>query len=129
VRGVAIVLLTVLAAGAAAVTGIASTGAPAGEPAPAGFRLADGSAGCVLVAADELACRSADIDAAVSLSRDGSSRITDAEVSWDETMPVLRAAEQWWHAGFVCRVHRGRAYCAAGGGSVSAGGAAVGGME
>ena len=128
-RRVGVTLLSVLACGLLAVTGIASTGLPSGDPAPAGFRLADGSAGCRLVSSHELACRTQGIGASVVLATDGSSRVTPVDVVWTRATPVLRAGQQWWHAGFVCRVDRGRVHCSAGDGSVSAGRARIGGVR
>lgn len=127
-RRVVVTFLAVLACGLLAVTAIASSGLSGGTPAPASFRLADGSAGCRLVAANELACRTKGIGASVVLRSDGSSRVAHVDVTWTRATPVLRAGEQWWHAGFVCRVDRGRAYCTAGDGSVAAGRARIGGV-
>ena len=128
-RRVVATFLVASAGGLLAVTAMATTGVPAGEPAPAGFRLADGSAGCFLAEDDELACRTAGLDASVVLARDGSSRVSRTPVEWNRDTPLLGAAELWWHAGFVCRVRHGRVHCAAGGGSIAAGHAHIGGVR
>jgi hypothetical protein len=91
-----------VAAGLVGVTSFANTGGAAGEPAAAGFRLADGSIGC-RVADGELACRSAGADAAAVLGADGASRVDDVAVAWDDSTPVLLAAESWWEGPFRCR--------------------------
>ena len=128
-RRLVVVLAAVGGCGLLAVTGIAATGAPGGDPAPAGFQLADGSAGCALLEPALLACRTAGIDAAVVLDRDGSSRVERLAVEWDRETPVLRPTQSWWHAGFVCRVQHGRVHCAAGNGSIAAGRSALAGSH
>jgi hypothetical protein len=105
--------------GLLAVTGVAGTGASAGDPAPATFRLADGSAGCSFLDSGEIACRAAESPSAVVLASDGNVRADDeVAVSWNEQTPVLQAAESWWHGDFSCSVADGRLGCATASGGV-----------
>jgi hypothetical protein len=90
--------------GVLAVTGVAGTGSAGGDPVPASFRLGDGSAGCNFLASGEIACRAAGSPSALMLEPDGDVRATDVAVRWDDSTPVLNAAESWWHGGFTCRV-------------------------
>jgi len=114
----------------AAVAGIAGTGDGGGTPAAASFRLEDGSAGCVFRSSGEIACRAAGAAAAVVLAPDGSSYVdADAVVGWDASTPVLLASESWWNGAVSCRVSARRIHCAAGDGSIAAGGGAVGGVR
>ncbi|HSL65669.1 MAG TPA: hypothetical protein VK874_13520 [Gaiellaceae bacterium] len=122
-----------VAAGLAGVTSFANTGGAAGEPAAAGFRLADGSVAC-RVAAGELACRSADADAAAVLESDGASRVDDVAVEWDDSTPVLLAAESWWAGPFGCRDTGTRdtgaaVTCTAGDGAITVSATALGGVR
>jgi hypothetical protein len=117
-RAAATAVTATAAFGLLAVTGLAGTGASAGDPAPAAFRLADGSAGCNFLDSGEIACRATGSPSALVLSADGSVRDSDAAVSWDETTPVLQAAESWWHGDFSCGVAEGRLGCATGSGGV-----------
>lgn len=122
-RKLAAALAAVSLFGLAAVAAIAATVDPGGTPAAAAFRLEDGSAGCNYRASGEIACRAADAPAAIVLEPSGESRIDpDAVVAWDERTPVLLAAESWWNGAVSCRVAAARIVCAAGDGSVAAGG-------
>lgn len=108
--------------GLLAVTGLAGTGSAGGDPAPAAFRLADGSAGCNFLDSGEIACRAAESADAIVLARDGDVRLEDVAVSWNDETPVLQAAESWWHGGYSCDVVEGRLACAtASGGAIEVG--------
>lgn len=98
--------------GLIAMTGLAGTGAPGGDPAPAAFRLADGSAGCNFLESEEIACRAVGSPSALVLGRDGDVRSEDVAVSWNDETPVLQAAESWWHGDFSCGLMDGRLACA-----------------
>ena len=118
------------AAGLAAVSGIAGTGARHGEPAaPAAFRLADGSVGCRFVDAETLACRAAGSDVAAVLAADGSSRAADDAVDWNGATPVLLPAQSWWHGAFSCRVGASVVTCAAGDGAITVERGGLGGVR
>jgi hypothetical protein len=105
--------------GLLAVTGLAGTGASAGDPGPAAFRLADGSAGCNFLDSGEIACRATESPSALVLEPDGDVRSDeDVAVTWDETTPVLQAAESWWHGDFACSAADGRLGCATESGGV-----------
>ena len=97
--------------GLLAMTGVAGTGAAGGDPAPAAFRLGDGSAGCNFLASGELACRAAGSPTALVLEGDSGVRSANVAVNWNDSTPVLGASESWWHAGVNCRVHAGRLAC------------------
>jgi hypothetical protein len=119
-------LVTAVAAlaifGLLAMTGVAGTGAAGGDPAPAAFRLGDGSAGCNFLASGELACRAAGSPTALVLEGDSGVRSADIAVHWNDSTPVLGAAESWWHAGVNCRVNAGRLACStAEGGAIEVG--------
>ena len=118
-----------VATGLAAVSGVAGTSDAGGDPAPAAFRLEDGSAGCRLVDAHTLACRAAGNDAAAVLAADGSSRAGDVGVPWDDGTPVLLEAESWWHGSFSCRVRAAAVTCAAGDGAITVARGALGGVR
>ena len=107
-----------VAAGLAAVSGVAGTSRGGGESAPAAFRLEDGSAGCRLLDGDTVACRAAGSDAGAVLAADGSSHAGDVDVEWDDGTPVLLAAESWWHGAFRCRVRGGVVTCSAADGAI-----------
>jgi hypothetical protein len=109
-----------VAFGLLAVTGLASTAASGGDPAPAAFRLADGSAGCNFLESGEIACRATGSTNALVLTRDGEVRTEDASVAWNDDTPVLQAAESWWHADFSCSVAQGALVCTSGSGGVIA---------
>ena len=107
-------------AGLGAVSGFAGTDAATGTPAPAGFRLADDSAGCALYASGQLACRARGEAATVVLGPDGAAERTDDAVRWSKTTSVLLPAESWWHGAFSCRVRAERLVCEnRSGGSIS----------
>ena len=125
-----VALFTVLAVslgGLLAVSGGARTPA-AGSPAPAGFRLADGSAGCTFDG-ERLACRTATMSSAVVLEADGSSSGGDVPVEWNDSTPVLRSTESWWHDGFSCRIDAPDIVCERGNGSIAVGRDGVGGAS
>ena len=126
-RGLLIALLAVLTVGVLAVSGAARTPGSSGKPAPAAFRLSDGSAGCAFDGV-RLACAAASVPAGVVLEPDGSSRPASHAVTWDETTPVLQRTESWWHGGFSCRVED-RLVCERGNGSISVGAGGVGGAS
>ncbi|MGH3130920.1 MAG: hypothetical protein ACRDNX_08900 [Gaiellaceae bacterium] len=86
-----------------AVSGFAGTGDSGGVPAPASFRLANGSAGCSFFDSGEIGCRTEAGPSALVLEPDGDSRPADVFVGWDETTPVLLSGESWWHGDVVCR--------------------------
>jgi hypothetical protein len=117
-----------VATGLAAVSGVAGT-SRSGEPAPAAFRLGDGSAGCRLVDGDTLACRASGRDAAAVLAADGSSKPGDVDVAWDDSTPVLLPAESWWQGVFSCRVRAAVVTCAAAGGAITVEHGALGGVR
>jgi hypothetical protein len=100
-RVVLFMLLSVVA-GLLAVSGTARTPGADGTPAPAAFRLADGSAGCVFDG-ERIACGTASMSSAVVLEPDGSSAVADVAVEWNDATPVLRSTESWWHHGYSCR--------------------------
>jgi hypothetical protein len=105
--------------GLLAVTGVAGTGASAGDPSPAAFRLADGSAGCNFLDSGEIACRATASPSALVLEPDGDVRADDDHaVTWDESTPVLQASESWWHGDFSCGAADGRLGCATASGGV-----------
>jgi hypothetical protein len=104
--------------GLLAMTGVAGTGAAGGDPAPAAFRLGDGSAGCNFLGSGELACRAAGSPTALVLEADSGVRSADVAVHWNDTTPVLGAGESWWHAGVSCRVNEGRLACSTADGGV-----------
>jgi len=125
-----VTLAAVALFGVVAVAGIAGPAGGGGTPAAASFRLADGSAGCVYRSSGEIACRAVGVEAAAVLAADGSSRIdSEAPVAWDDSTPVLLAAESWWHGAFTCRVAAARIVCSAGDGSIEAGGGGIGGVR
>ena len=103
--------------GLLAVTGVAGT-AGKGEPAPAAFRLADGSAGCNFLASGVIACRAMGAPSAVVLEPDGDVRPDDVTVTWNDATTVLQPAESWWHGGFSCSAADGRISCATASGGV-----------
>ena len=104
--------------GLLAVTGVAGTGTSAGDPAPAAFRLADGSAGCNFLDSGEIACRATESPTALVLEPNGDVRADDVAVTWDERTPVLQASESWWHSDFSCSAAEGRLGCATASGGV-----------
>jgi hypothetical protein len=126
-RGFLIALIAAVALGTLAVSGAARTPGAEGTPAPAAFRLSDGSAGCAFDGT-RLACATASLPTGVVLEADGSSRPEARAVVWDETTPVLKRTESWWHGGFSCRVEA-RLVCERGNGSISVGVGGVGGAS
>jgi hypothetical protein len=91
-------------AGLAAVSGSALPSARFGEPAPASFRLRDGSAGCRFFASGEIACRAADTASSLVLEPEGSSLIAHRNVAWSADTAVLDEGESWWNGSVSCRV-------------------------
>jgi hypothetical protein len=126
-RGLLIGFVAVLALGTLAVSGAARAPSVNRAPAPAAFRLSDGSAGCAFDGT-RLACATASLRTGVVLEADGSSRPAANPVVWDETTPVLGRAESWRHGGFSCRVEA-RLVCERGSGSISVGAGGVGGAS
>ena len=126
-RLAALVGTALLAGGLLAVAGTAGTGALGGTPAPAAFRLADGSVGCNYLESGSIACRAATEDSALVLEPDGDSRVADVQIFWDDSTPVLKPSASWWNGAFSCRVDENRAVCATGGGgTITVGGDAYG---
>jgi hypothetical protein len=126
-RGLLIALLAAVVLGTAAVSvGAKTPGVGEGTPAPAAFRLSDGSAGCAFDGS-RLACATA-AGRGVVLDEDGSSHPAPGAVTWDETTPVLRRTASWWHGGFSCRVE-GDLVCERGSASISVGAGGVGGAS
>jgi hypothetical protein len=126
-RGLLIALVAALAVGTAAGSGAArAPGGGGGMPAPAAFRLSDGSAGCAFDGT-RLACASA-AGRGVVLEPDGSSHPAPRAVTWDETTPVLARTDSWWHGGFSCRVDVDLV-CERESGSISVGVRGVGGAS
>jgi len=125
-RGLLIALLAAVVLGALAVSGNARTGEAGGTPAPAAFRLSDGSAGCAFDGS-RIACAAVS-GRGVVLELDGDSYPATSTVSWDESTPVLQRTESWWHGGFSCRVEGG-IVCDRGNGSISVGAEGVGGAS
>lgn len=124
-RGLLIALLAALAVGTLAVSGTARTpGAGGGTPAPAAFRLSDGSAGCAFDGS-RIACATSG-GRGVVLEADGTSHPARSAVSWNDTTPVLRRTASWWHGGFTCRVDRDLV-CERADGSISVGADGIGG--
>jgi hypothetical protein len=119
-------LLAIVAGGLLAVSSAARPGA-AGDPAPASFRLTDGSAGCAFDGS-RLTCSSRSGTTAV-LEEDGSSRPSERAVTWDAGTRVLRRTESWWHGGFSCRVAGDEIVCERENGSIAVGGRSVGGAS
>lgn len=90
------VLLTIASAlaGLAAVSSSALPSGHFGDPAPASFRLPDGSAGCRFFASGEIACRAA----------------------------TLGPGENWWNGTVSCRIAHGSIACSTiAGGTVEVG--------
>jgi hypothetical protein len=115
--------------GLLAMTGVAGTGSATGDPAPAAFRLDDGSAGCNFLGSGEIACRAVESPNALVLEPDGGVRSADVAVHWDESTPVLSAAESWWHGDVTCRVDGNRLACStAEGGLIQVGADGEGGL-
>lgn len=125
-RGLLITLLAAVVLGTVAVSGNARTGEAGGIPAPAAFRLSDGSAGCAFDGS-RIACAAVG-GMGVVLEEDGDSRPATSAVTWDEATPVLQRTESWWHGGFSCRVDGG-IVCERGNGSISVGAEGVGGAS
>ena len=96
--------------GALAVSGTATVRAGGGVPADASFRVADGSVGCAF-SDGRVACRSATMDTAAVLDRDGSTALRDVPVAWNASTPVLRPTESWWHGDFTCRIADASVVC------------------
>ena len=124
-RGLLIALVAAVVLGTLAVSvGARTPGVGGGTPAPAAFRLSDGSAGCAFDGA-RLACATA-TGRGVVLEPDGSSHPAPPAVTWNDTTPVLQRAESWWHGGFSCHVE-GDLVCERESGSISVGAEGIGG--
>jgi hypothetical protein len=124
---VVLFMLLAVVAGLLAVSGTARTPGADGTPAPAAFRLADGSAGCVFDG-ERIACRTASMSSAVVLEPDGSSAVADVAVEWNDATRVLRSTESWWHDGYTCRVDD-ELVCERGSGTIAVGRGGVGGAS
>jgi hypothetical protein len=98
-----VVTLTVLAVGGLLAVGATARGTNDGVPAPASFRLGDGSAGCVFDGA-KLSCRGMSASAAVVLDGRGRTRASREPVTWDASTPALHRTESWFNGVFSCRV-------------------------
>lgn len=118
-----------VATGLAAVSGVAGTSRSSGAPAPAAFRLEDGSAGCRLLDSGTVACRAAGSDDAALLDADGGSRVGQVDVAWDDETSVLLDAESWWLGAFSCRVRATVLTCAAADGAITVTRGALGGVR
>jgi hypothetical protein len=126
-RGLLIALLAAVVLGTLAVSSGAGTASGlGGTPAPAAFRLSDGSAGCAFDGS-RLACATVG-GRGVVLEADGDSHPAPKAVTWNEATPVLQRTESWWHGGFSCRVEGG-VVCERGSGSISLGAGGVGGAS
>ena len=125
-RGLLIALLAAVCVGTLAVSGTART-AGGGTPAPAAFRLSDGSAGCAFDGS-RLACATAAGPTAV-LEADGDSHPAGDAVAWDDSTPVLRRTEGWFHGGFSCHVADSELVCERESGSITVGAGGVGGAS
>jgi hypothetical protein len=123
-RGLLIALLAAVVLGMLAVSSGARTQGLGGTPAPAAFRLSDGSAGCAFDGT-RLACATAE-GRGVVLEANGSSHPAPKAVTWNEATPVLQRTDSWWHGGFSCHVADGLV-CERGSGSISVGADGVGG--
>ena len=116
-RAAATVAAAVGVAGLVAVTGSARA-THGGVPAPAAFRLADGSVACAVLDAGALACRGASVAQAVVLEADGETRAARLDVPAADA-PVLAAGEGWWHGDTTCRADGAAIRCSNGRGSIS----------
>ena len=126
-----ILLFTALAAVAGGLLAVSGTARTSGDgvPAPAAFRLLDGSAGCVFEG-ERIACRAQGTPRAVVLQADGESFTDDVDVAWDDRTPVLRRTESWWHGAFSCGVDDDSSLaCTAENGSIAVGRSGVGGAS
>jgi hypothetical protein len=129
VQGFTVLAALLAAAGTVFVlTGFAGAGDRSGATTPASFRLEDGSAACALLPSGEVICSARGGHAAVVLEPDGSSHPSDAELSWDDSTPVLLAAESWWADDVRCRLVAGALSCARGGGAIFVDTGGVGGI-
>jgi hypothetical protein len=108
--GVLFAIASVLT-GLAAVSSAALPSGRVGDPAPASFRLPDGTAGCRFYASGEIACRAAGTASSLVLEPDGNSLITHRDVVWDADTPIVRANESWWNGSVSCRVFRTTIAC------------------
>jgi hypothetical protein len=98
-----VVTLTALAVGGLLAVGATARGTTEGLPAPASFRLGDGSAGCVFDGT-KLACRGVSTSSTVVLDAEGRTRASRERVEWDGLTPVLRWTESWFNGVFSCHV-------------------------
>jgi hypothetical protein len=101
-RGLGVCVIAIAIGGLLAV-GATARGTNDGVPAPAAFRLGDGSAGCAFDGT-KLACRSASASLAVVLDDRGRTRSSRQRVKWNASTPVLRRTESWFNGIFSCRV-------------------------
>lgn len=104
------VILTALAVGGLLAVGATARDTSTGVPAPASFRLADGSAGCAFDGA-KLACSGAASSPTVVLDDRGRTRAARHRVEWDASTPVLRWTESWFNGVFSCRLDERTILC------------------
>jgi hypothetical protein len=97
------VSLAVLALGGLLAVGATARSTTSGVPAPAAFRLADGSAGCAFDGR-KLTCSGATSSPSVVLDDGGRTRAARGRVDWNASTPVLRWTEGWFNGVFSCRV-------------------------
>jgi hypothetical protein len=90
-------LLPALCVAALALAGSASA-------QPTAFRTADGGAGCRVLPAGAVACRSVQPGPALVLPRTGAPRTSAHRVAWTGSTPVLRAGASWRLGGTACAV-------------------------
>ena len=112
--------------GLGAVSGTAGTASPGGKPAPAAFRLADGSAGCTYLSSGAIACRAEGQPRALVLERSGKSRVAGVAVEWSDRTRALLPGESWWHGNVSCRAQTGIVCSTANGGTISVASSGVG---
>ena len=127
-RLTALAIAVAVASVVAVLTGFAGAEAAGGEPAPASFRVEDGSAACGFLESGALACRARGGEAAVVLEPDGSSHPADLDVRWDASTPVLLAAQSWWSGDVRCRPAAGALSCSRAGGAIFVDAGGIGGV-
>jgi|SRR5215210_6671723 len=101
--------LGVVAIGGLLAVGATARGTSAGSPAPAAFRLADGSAGCAFDGTT-ISCRGRSTGTVV-MDAEGRTHASSDEVEWNASTPVLLRTESWWNGPFGCRVDDATIVC------------------
>jgi hypothetical protein len=120
-RTAGVAALALAVGGVLAVTGLAGTGASGGDPAPAAFRLPDGSVACNYEDGT-VACRADSAPSVLVLEPDGSSHDDEGRhIAWDSSTPVLLPGESWWHGDVSCRASVHEIVCATGTGELYVG--------